>query len=83
MTSFNRVCTVGIYCQPSSVTRRCLTTNIIVVGKKNGGEEWISDGYGEYEKRLRPLMNIQTTFLKTDEDLIRAAISSHILHIHR
>ena len=73
MTSFNRVGTVGRYCQPSIVTRRCLTTNIIVVGKRNGGEEWISDGYGEYEKRLRPLMNIQTTFLKTDEDLIRAA----------
>lgn len=56
-----------------STTSRSLTTNIIVVGKRNGGEEWISSGYAEYEKRLKPIMNIQTTFLKSDEELVRAA----------
>ncbi len=59
-----------------TLTRRQLTTNIIVVGKRNGGEQWISEGYAEYEKRLKPIMNLQTTFLKSDEELIRAAQSS-------
>lgn len=59
-----------------SVLLRYLTTNIIVVGKRNGGEEWISDGYAEYEKRLKPVMNIQTTFLKSDEELVKAAQAS-------
>lgn len=59
-----------------SVQQRHLTTNIIVVGKKNGGEEWISNGYAEYEKRLKPIMNIQTTFLKSDEELVKAAQAS-------
>jgi 23S rRNA (pseudouridine1915-N3)-methyltransferase len=54
-------------------TQRHLTTNIVVVGKKNGGEEWISSGYGEYEKRLKPIMNLQTVFLKSDDELVRAA----------
>lgn len=59
-----------------SLTRRQLTTNIIVVGKKNGGEQWISEGYAEYEKRLKPIMNLQTIFLKSDEELIRATQAS-------
>ena len=50
--------------------QRQLTTNIVVVGKKNSVESWIADGYGEYEKRLKPLMNINTVFLKSDEDLV-------------
>ena len=59
-----------------TLTRRQLTTNIIVVGKRNGGEQWISEGYSEYEKRLKPIMNLQTTFLKSDEELIRASQTS-------
>mmetsp|Transcript_19716 Transcript_19716/g.32950 ORF Transcript_19716/g.32950 Transcript_19716/m.32950 type:complete len:197 (+) Transcript_19716:16-606(+) len=59
-----------------SITKRYLTTNIIVVGKKNGVEDWISEGYAEYEKRLKPTMKIQTTFLKNDDELIKAAKSS-------
>ena len=61
--------------------RRWITTNIIVVGKRNGGEEWISKGYSEYEKRLLPTMNLQTTFLKSDDELIKAAQSAkgHII----
>lgn len=58
------------------IMRRALTTNIIVVGKRNGGEEWISSGYAEYEKRLKPIMTLQTTFLKSDEELIQAAKAS-------
>lgn len=47
-----------------------LTTNIIMVGKKNGAEKFISDGYAEYEKRLVPVMKINLIFLKSDEGLV-------------
>ena len=55
-----------------STTSRFLTTNIFIVGKKNGGEQFISDGYAEYEKRLTPVMKINTVFLKSDEALVEA-----------
>lgn len=58
------------------ISRRCtarfLTTNIFIVGKKNGGEQFIYDGYAEYEKRLTPVMKINTVFLKSDEALVEA-----------
>lgn len=57
-------------------TVRHLTTNIVVVGKRNGGEEWISSGCAEYEKRLKPVLNLNTVFLKSDDDLIDAANSA-------
>jgi 23S rRNA (pseudouridine1915-N3)-methyltransferase len=52
-----------------------------VVGKRNGGEDWISAGCTEYEKRLKPIMHISTTFLKTDDELIDAATAAkgHII----
>lgn len=53
-----------------------LTTNIYIVGKKNGGEDWINDGCLEYEKRLKPTMSITTHFLKSDEALIEAVKNS-------
>ena len=49
-----------------------LTTNIFIVGKKNGGETFISDGCLEYEKRLKPSMTLNTFFLKSDEALVDA-----------
>ena len=55
-----------------SVTRRYLTTNILIVGKKTAGEAWIAEGCQDYEKRLRPTMTVGTKFLKTDEELIKA-----------
>jgi hypothetical protein len=55
-----------------SSTARPLTTNILIVGKKSGGEKFISDGYAEYEKRLTPVMKINTIFLKSDEALVEA-----------
>jgi 23S rRNA (pseudouridine1915-N3)-methyltransferase len=54
-------------------TRRYLTANILIVGKKNGAEQFIDDGYAEYEKRLGPTMKINTIFLKSDEALVQAA----------
>jgi 23S rRNA (pseudouridine1915-N3)-methyltransferase len=57
-------------------TARFLTTNIIAVGKRNGGEEWISSGCAEYEKRLRPVLTMNTIFLKTDDELVNAASSA-------
>ena len=53
-----------------------LTTNIYIVGKKNGGEPFISDGCNEYEKRLKPTMTITTHFLKSDDALVDAVKNS-------
>ena len=62
----------GIINRPaSSQLVRYLTTNILVVGKRNSVEPWIAEGVNEYEKRLRPIMNIATQFLKNDDDLVR------------
>ncbi len=57
----------------SLVTKRPLTVNIFVVGRKNGAEHWIDAGCSEYEKRLTGTLNINTTFVKTDLDLQKAA----------
>ena len=54
-------------------TKRFLTANIYIVGKSNAGEQWIADGIGEYEKRLRPVMQVKTTFLKSNDELIKSA----------
>jgi 23S rRNA (pseudouridine1915-N3)-methyltransferase len=53
-----------------------LTTNIFIVGKKNGGEDFINEGCMEYEKRLKPTMQITTHFLKSDGALIDAVANS-------
>ena len=65
---------LGQYCKKygrKSFSRH-LTTNILVVGKKNGVEPWIAGGISEYEKRLRPLMTLTTHFCKSDDDLIKS-----------
>jgi|LauGreDrversion2_3_1035106.scaffolds.fasta_scaffold142589_1 23S rRNA (pseudouridine1915-N3)-methyltransferase len=54
---------------------RFLTTNILVVGKKNGAEPFVTAGCLEYEKRLQSTMTIQSTFFKTDDDLVAATKS--------
>jgi 23S rRNA (pseudouridine1915-N3)-methyltransferase len=51
------------------------TTHIYIVGKRNGGEEWIHAGCNEYEKRLTPIMKFQTHFFKSDEELIASVKS--------
>ena len=56
--------------------RRYLTTTILIVGKKNGGEDFIDQGCALYEKRLRPTMTVNTVFLKSDEALVDAALSA-------
>lgn len=63
----------GAFIAPSSsihIHRLYLTTNIIVVGKKGSVEDWIQSGYNEYEKRLKPTMNIQTVFIKSNDELL-------------
>jgi hypothetical protein len=65
-----------------SDTRRALTTDIYIVGKKTGGEEWIASGIEEYEKRLRPVMTCKTIFLKTDDELIKALVSSGCVMVY-
>lgn len=57
----------------TSTWRRYLTTNILIVGKRNAGEEWIAAGCQEYEKRLSTSMTLTTTFCKSDEELIKVA----------
>ena len=56
----------------SSQTRRDLTVNILVVGKKNSVEDWIQSGAEEFEKRLKPVLKLNTVFLKSDEALSAA-----------
>ena len=55
---------------------RCLTVNIVIVGRKNGGDNWISDGCDEYEKRLTNSLHLQTCFVKTDAELVKYAGSA-------
>ena len=50
-------------------TRRTLTVNIMVVGKKNSVEPWIESACGEFEKRLKPALKLNTQFLKSNEAL--------------
>lgn len=65
------ICQQSSFIKSFSTLKRYLTTNIIIVGKRNSGEEWIADGCAEYEKRLTPITKIQTIFLKSDEELIK------------
>ncbi len=50
-----------------------LHTNVYIVGKRNGGEEWIQTGCNEYEKRLKPIMSFETHFLKSDDELVKVS----------
>ena len=52
------------------ITIRRLTTTILTVGKKNGVEPWISAGCSEYEKRIQPIVDIETIFYKSDDALV-------------
>lgn len=54
----------------NSNTVRSLTTTIVVIGKKNSVESWIQDGIQEYEKRLKPVLNLNTIFLKSNDELL-------------
>jgi 23S rRNA pseudoU1915 N3-methylase RlmH len=50
-------------------TRCWLTTHIYIVGKRNGAESWVAEGISEYEKRLQPVMQLESIFLKSDEEV--------------
>lgn len=63
--------------RPFSSFRGCtdlhaVTSNIFIVGKRSVSEGWIGAGCAEYEKRLSPILHIQTTFVKSNEDLVKA-----------
>lgn len=73
MTSMAFLRTVMYKRQIVSIGKRYLTANIAVVGKKNSVEDWIASGYDEYEKRLRPFVDVNTIFLKNDDDLEKFA----------
>lgn len=60
----------------TSSTARYLTTNIYVVGKKNSVEDWIESGYAEFAKRLVPVTDLKTEFMKSDEALVEAVTSA-------
>ena len=51
-------------------SKRTLTTNLFVVGKKNSGEKYVIDGCNDYERRLKSVMNIQTIYCKNDTHLV-------------
>lgn len=76
--AFRKVSTTSALLKSSTApglsnTKRYLTTNILIVGKRNGGEDWIADGCAEYEKRLSVTMSLSTTFCKSDDDLVKHA----------
>ena len=52
-----------------SLTQRSLTVNILVVGKKELRRALDRIGLWEFEKRLKPVMKLNTQFLKSDEAL--------------
>lgn len=60
---------------------RYLTTNIFVVGKKNSVENWIQSGCAEFEKRLVPVLELNTVYLKSDEALVDAVLEAKGLTI--
>lgn len=72
VAGFSRICLHGKLNINQRNFVRHLTTTILISGKKNGGENFISDGYDEYAKRLAPTMNVVTHFLKSDAALVEA-----------
>ena len=58
------------------LARQYLTVNILLVGKKNISEKWITHGCEEYEKRLSSTMKIETKYFKSDEELIKSVTTS-------
>ena len=71
-----RVSGRGRLLTPRGITALSLTTNIFVVGKKNSVEGWIEAGCIEFSKRLTPIMEVNTVFLKSDEALVEAVTSA-------
>ena len=51
------------------VVGRGLHVKIHIRGKSTG--DFLSEGYQEYEKRLRPVLNLETLWYKTDEDMLK------------
>jgi 23S rRNA (pseudouridine1915-N3)-methyltransferase len=60
----------------ASTTARWATTQIFVVGKKGAVEDWISTGCGEFEKRLKPVLDLETVYLKSDDALVSAVMQA-------
>ena len=49
---------------------------IRIVGRKNGSESWIEDGYKMYETRLRPsTVDLITIWHKNNDDLVKNVLS--------
>lgn len=49
---------------------------IRIVGKKNGGEQWLDDAYSVYSTRLKPSsLDVETLWHKNDDDLIKGITS--------
>ena len=48
-----------------STTKRFLTTNVYIVGKKNGAEAFVAAGCAEYEKRVDLHVTFQLQMLRS------------------
>jgi 23S rRNA (pseudouridine1915-N3)-methyltransferase len=49
---------------------------IRIVGRKNGSEPWIEDGYKMYETRLRPsTVDLMTIWHKNNDELVKNVLS--------
>lgn len=46
--------------------------DILAVGRKNGAEDWMKDATDEYEARLRGSIELNTRWLKSDQELVAA-----------
>ena len=50
---------------------RQLTVNIVVVGSKQKTDTWITLGIDVFESRLKPIMKLNTVYVKNDQQLIK------------
>eukprot|EP00579_Thalassiosira_antarctica_P028816 CAMPEP_0202023064 /NCGR_PEP_ID=MMETSP0905-20130828/50985_1 /ASSEMBLY_ACC=CAM_ASM_000554 /TAXON_ID=420261 /ORGANISM="Thalassiosira antarctica, Strain CCMP982" /LENGTH=77 /DNA_ID=CAMNT_0048585355 /DNA_START=103 /DNA_END=332 /DNA_ORIENTATION=- len=49
-----------------------LEVKIRMVGRKNGGEQWLESAYSVYETRLKPTnLGVTTQYHKSDNELIK------------
>ena len=69
-TKFTHVCRGMFFLQMGCEVK------IRIVGRKNGSEPWIEDGYKMYETRLRPsTVDLMTIWHKNNDELVKNVLS--------
>lgn len=63
-------------CRGRFFLRMGCEVKIRIVGRKNGSEPWIEDGYKMYETRLRPsTVDLMTIWHKNNDELVKNVLS--------